>query len=71
MQQIGAAASQHFEGVLTGLQREPRLRFHRNFEGSFWILGSGPKSTLTDAEIKEFALIVSAPQGRDKDFDFI
>ncbi len=38
---------------------------------SLWILGSGPKSTLPEAEIGASILTVRPPPGRGKGFDLI
>ena len=43
------------------VQTGPTLRAHGDFEGSLWILGSGPKSMLPEAEIRASILTVWPP----------
>jgi hypothetical protein len=38
-----------------------KLRFRRKLEGSLWILGSGPKSTIPEVEIRALILIFRPP----------
>ncbi len=42
------------------IQRGPTLSFHGDFEGSLWILGSGPQSSLPKAKNMGFDLNLSA-----------
>ncbi len=50
------------------MQRRSTLRFHGDFEGSMWVLGSKPKSTLLKAEIRP-SIFTSAPYSRSKGLD--
>ncbi len=38
-----------------------RARFHKNVEGSLWILGSGPRLTLPEAEIMALIATLRPP----------
>ncbi len=37
--------------LVQSTHRGPTLRFHGDFDGPLWILGSGPESTIPEAEI--------------------
>ncbi len=46
------------------IQRGPTLRFRGQFEGHLWILGSGPTSTIPEAEIRA-SILTCRPRGAE------